>query len=162
MDRWVYGRNRQGGRGPCRALTQPSSPSKGPSQHLVSSLARAHGQECRSLHLVTTGYYLPEPMGHPSMLEFHFSLSTPASAVNITVALSASLQIFKGQIQSSSLTQQIPLASKQAWARPFEGCNSLKTLQYHPDAFCTPLLQHQVPFHTAAITSWQQISTLDM
>lgn len=34
----------------------------------------------------------------------YFSLPTPADAVNITLAPSASLQIFQGQIQSSSLS----------------------------------------------------------
>lgn len=36
--------------------------------------------------------------------DLYFSLPTPAHAVNITLALSASLQLFQGQVQSSSLS----------------------------------------------------------
>lgn len=99
---------------------------------------------------------------HPCW-NLHFSLPTPAKAVNITLALSASLQIFHGPIQSSSLSlSKSLLTPSRLGPGLLEGRDSLKTLQYHPDAFCTPLLQHQVPFHTAAVSSWQQISTLDL
>lgn len=93
------------GRGSCRALTQPSSPSKCPSQHPASSLPKG----------IWTGVPLPASCHHPATTclccwvtrlcqNFYFSLPPPVDAMKITLALSASLQMFQGQIQSSSLS----------------------------------------------------------
>jgi len=93
------------GRGSCRALTQPSSPSKGASQHPASPLPRG----------VRTGVPLPASRHHPAttcpchrvtpLRQNFFSLPPPVSAMKIMLALSASLQVFKGL----PVTQQIPV-----------------------------------------------------
>lgn len=93
------------GRGSCKALTQPSSPSKGPHRHPASPLPRG----------TRTGLPLPAPCHHPATTRLchwgtrlcqnsYFGLLPPVDAAKITSALSASLQMFQGQIQSSSLS----------------------------------------------------------
>lgn len=100
------------------------------------------------------GHRLPEPLGHPSMLEFALQPPHTRQGCEHHAGPFCKLaDISWPDPKLLTVTQQIPVDSKQAWARPFGRCDSLKTLQYHPDAFCTPLLQHQVPFHTAAVSS---------
>lgn len=93
----------EAGRGSCKALTQPSSPSKGARQHPASPPPRG----------TRTGVTLPAPCHHPATTRlcrwgtrlrqnFYFSLPPPVDAARITLALSASLRVFQGQIQSSS------------------------------------------------------------